>query len=471
MKIQFEKNFWWGTAISGPQSEGIFAKSNLNIMDYWYQQSPEDFHNQMGPEIASDMYHHYNSDIKIMQELNLNSYRTSIQWTRLIKNIKTGEIDQEGYQFYRAYFQKLHDANIKTIVNLYHFDMPIELENIGGWTNKEVVDLYVKYAQIAFECFGDIVDYWATFNEPVVPIEGCYLYQWYYPKIVDFQKGIQAGFNTIVAHAKTVNLFHKMFKHNPNKKITVILNLTPAYPKDQQAENVEAAEIRDLLFNKAFLDTMVLGTFPDKLVELLKQENILPFYTTDEIEAVKDARIDFLGVNYYQPSRIQARTIPWNNNDPIMPAKWFENYQWPERRINPYRGWEIHPQTLYEIGINIKNNYNNIPWIVSENGMGVEDELRYQDSNGQINDNYRIDFIKEHLYWLNQAIKQGSNCFGYQLWTFVDCWSWANSYKNRYGIVSLDLETQTRTIKKSGYWFKEIIENNNVIEIEEGLIK
>lgn len=471
MKIKFNKDFWWGTAISGPQSEGDFDKQNESIMDYWFKKTPSDFHNNIGPIIASDMYKQYKDDVEIISQLKLNSYRTSIQWTRLIKNITTGEIDEKALAFYRDYFKSLKDKGIKLIVNLFHFDMPIELEDIGGWSNKKVVDLYAQYAKIAFENLGDLVDYWATFNEPVVPIEGCYLYKWYYPKIVDFKKGIQAGYNTILAHAKVVNIFHKMFKDEKNKKISVILSLTPTYPKDDKPENVEAAEIRDLIFNKSFLDGMIKGEFSSKLIKLFNEENIMPEYNNDEIKEIKNSYIDFLGVNYYQPSRVQSRTTKWDNNNPIMPEKWFENYEWPERRINPHRGWEIHPKTIYSIAMNIKKNYNNIPWLISENGMGVENEEKFMDSNGKVDDQYRIDFIKEHLFWLEKAIKDGANCFGYQLWTFIDCWSWANSYKNRYGIVGLDLKTQKRTIKKSGFWLKDVIENNNEIEIEDGIIK
>ncbi|AVN61301.1 glycoside hydrolase family 1 protein [Mesoplasma florum] len=471
MKIKFSNDFWWGTAISGPQSEGSFEKKNDSIMDYWFKQNKEDFYNFVGPSVASDMFNQYENDIKIMASLKLNSYRTSIQWTRLVKNIMTGEIDEKAVEFYRDYFTKLKEKGIVTIVNLFHFDMPIELENIGGWTNKKTVKLYAQYAENCFKLFGDIISHWATFNEPVVPIEGCYLYKWYYPKIVDFKKGIQAGYNTILAHAKAVNIFHKIFENDKSKKICSILNLTPAYPKDNKPENIEAAEIRDLIFNKSFLDTMIKGEFPSKLVKLFASEDLLPEYDSEELAEIKKSYIDFLGVNYYQPSRIQSRLTKWNDKKEIMPEKWFENYEWPEKRINPHRGWEIHPKTLYKIAIDIRDNYNNIPWIVSENGMGVENEDKFLNKENQIQDDYRIDFIKEHLYWLNKAIDEGSNCFGYHLWTFIDCWSWGNAYKNRYGIVSLDLLNNKRKIKKSGYWLKEVIENSNEIEIDEDLVK
>ncbi|MDU0895014.1 MAG: family 1 glycosylhydrolase, partial [Anaerococcus sp.] len=174
---------------------------------------------------------------------------------------------------------------------------------------------------------------------------------------------------------------------------------------------------------------------------------------------IKENTIDFLGVNYYQPLRVRENPYQYKEDALFMPSKYYLTYDMPGKRMNPYRGWEIYPKALYDIAINIRDNYKNIEWIVSENGMGVENEERFRE-NGQIKDDYRIDFIKEHLYWLSTAINEGANCKGYQLWTFIDCWSWLNAYKNRYGLVELDLNTGQRKIKKSGQWFKKLSENN-----------
>lgn len=128
--------------------------------------------------------------------------------------------------------------------------------------------------------------------------------------------------------------------------------------------------------------------------------------------------------------------------------------------MNPYRGWEIYPKAIYDVAINVRDNYDNIPWYISENGMGVEGEETFIDDDGIVADDYRIDFIREHLEWLHKGIEEGSNCFGYHLWTLTDCWSWSNAYKNRYGLIALDLVTQKKTIKKSGCWFREVAAQN-----------
>lgn len=145
-----------------------------------------------------------------------------------------------------------------------------------------------------------------------------------------------------------------------------------------------------------------------------------------------------------------------------MPDRYFEEYEWPEARINPYRGWEVYPKAIYDIARNVMDNYKNIPWFISENGMGVEGEERYRNADGSIDDDYRIEFYNEHLAWLHKAIEEGSNCFGYHPWCAIDCWSWNNAYKNRYGFIGIDLNDQSRKIKKSGRWLKKTSEENAV---------
>ena len=137
----------------------------------------------------------------------------------------------------------------------------------------------------------------------------------------------------------------------------------------------------------------------------------------------------------------------------------FDPYEMPGRRMNKSRGIEIYPEGIYDIAMMIKEKYNNMPWFVSENGIGIEGEEKFIE-NGIVQDQYRIDFLKEHLRHLHRGMEEGSNCLGYHMWTFIDCWSWINAYKNRYGFYRLDYDTQERTVKKSGLWFRDVIDNN-----------
>mgnify|MGYP002644864879 CR=1 FL=1 len=463
IKVNFPKDFWWGAAMSGPQMEGTEDKPHENVMDYWYRTKKEEFFDQVGPEIATDFYHQYKTDFPIMKEVGFNSIRTSIQWSRLIKDLETGEPDEKAVAFYNNMIEECKKNGIELVMNLHHFDIPIELlQKYGGWESKHVVELFVKFAKTAFELFGDKINYWTTFNEPMVIPEAGYLYGFHYPQKVNQGKAaVQIIYNINLASASVIELFHKMC----NGKIGIILNLTPAYPRSQSEEDLKASRFADMFYNRSFLDPAVHGTFPQELVKLLKENNVLWDATEEELAVIANNTIDYLGVNYYHPKRVKARETKIES-DQWTPEQYYEDYDMPGKRMNPYRGWEIYPESMYDIAMNVKENYNNIPWFISENGMGVEGEEQYRDEDGNIQDDYRIDFYKEHLYQLNRGMQEGSNCFGYHTWTAIDCWSWNNAYKNRYGFIALDLATQKRTIKKSGHWYKEVSEHHG-FEMEE----
>ena len=453
---KFKEDFYWGAASSATQMEGAahLDGKGENVWDAWFKMEPEKFHNGVVCEVGTDFYHHYKEDIALMKELNLNSFRTSISWSRLIPD-GDGEVNEKAVEFYRDVFKTMHENGIKPFVNLYHFDMPYALHLKGGLESREVVDAYARYARICFERFGDLVDTWFTFNEPIVPVECGYLGEYHLPCVCDWKRAMQVLYNTCIAHAKAVKIYHEGYKG----RIGTILNLTPSYPRSDSKEDVEAAYRSDLICNLSFLDAACKGEMNPDLVAMLKKYNVCFETCEGDEELIKAGIVDLLGVNYYQPRRIKAKDVPVKDEDVKFPWDLYDFYAMPGRKMNPYRGWEIYEKGLYDIAKNIQNNYNNIPWFVSENGMGVEDEMRFA-KDGIIQDDYRIEFIAEHLKYLNQAIEEGANCVGYHLWTFIDCWSWLNSFKNRYGYVSLDLETGKRTVKKSGLWIKEVAKNH-----------
>ena len=457
MKVTFPVDFWWGGATSGPQNEGRFHKPHVNVFDYHYDTKPEDFFRYVGPDVASDFYHLYESDIALFKDLGFNSLRTSIQWTRLIDDLEEGSLNPEGVDYYNRVIDALLAAGIRPIINLHHFDLPIELyERYGGWESKHVVDLFVKFARRAFECFGDRVTDWMTFNEPMVVVEGQYLYGFHYPMLVDGKKAVQVAYNLQLASAKAIQAYRQI-NRNPAGRVTIALNLTPAYPASQSEEDLAAAHFANLFVNRLFLDASVKGHFPEELVDILAKDGVLWESTPEELAIIRDNRVDYIGVNYYHPHRVKAPEISPNSlTVDWMPQRYFNDYQMPGRRMNVDKGWEIYPQALYDIAKNLQDNYDNIPWFVSENGIGVSREERYLDQTGIIQDHYRIQFFSEHLYWLNRAMQEGANCFGYHVWTPVDGWSWLNAYKNRYGLISNDIHTQTRTVKQSGWWFKDL---------------
>ncbi|MGO2763617.1 MAG: glycoside hydrolase family 1 protein [Pseudolactococcus laudensis] len=462
--LNFPDDFWWGAATSGPQTEGRFKKTHANIFDYEFEIKPEQYWHGIGPDTASNFYNDYKNDIALMKAAGLNSVRTSIQWTRLIDDLENVTVNPDGVRFYNAVIDEFLAQGIRPVLNLHHFDVPVELiHQYGGWASKHVVDLFVKFAEKCFELFSDRVTDWFTHNEPMVVVEGGYLYQFHYPDVVDGKKAVQVAYNLQLASSKVIAAFRRLNK-NPNGKVGVILNLTPNYPATKSAADLAAAHFADLWQNRLFMDASVKGEFPEELVEILRKDEVLWESTPDELAIIRENTIDYLGVNFYHPNRAQA---PKYSSDSLavdwLPNKYFEAYDKCGVRMNVDKGWEIYPKALYDIAKNIQENYGNIAWFVSENGMGVSREERYYDSEtNQIKDDYRIQFIKEHLYYVHKVIAEGSNCFGYHLWTPIDCFSWRNSYRNRYGLISVDIRRQIKTLKKSAYFFKDLADTSRL---------
>lgn len=457
MKYRFPENFWWGTATSATQSEGHQAGDGKgeNIWDYASHHFNERFFGGVTADDTSTFYQNYREDIQRAKDIGLNSFRTSISWSRLIPD-GDGEINPQAVDFYNAVIDELNAQGIEPFINLYHFDMPIALQEKGGFENREVVDAFARYARICYELFGNRVRYWFTFNEPLIPAEAGYLHPRHYPYVTSFRRAAQVLHHIVLAHCKAVAAWREL---NIAGQIGIIMDVIPVYPRSDAPEDLHAAEMADLFYTRSINEPILLGRYPDELIAILKEYDQLPVIQPGDCELIGSTRIDLLGINYYRPRRVKARETLLEEPHGFMPERFFEEYIMPGRRMNTSRGIEIYPAALYDIAMVVKDRYGNLPWFVSENGIGISDEEQFM-VNGQVQDDYRIEFLKEHLSYLHQAMADGSNCLGYHMWTFIDCWSWQNAYKNRYGFYRLDLETQQRSLKKSGLWFKAVIENN-----------
>lgn len=458
-RYQFPEGFFWGAAASGPQTEGISNKPHRSIWDSWFAEQPERFYQQIGPQTVCDTYHQYPQDVVLMKRTGFNSFRTSIQWSRLIDDFETGAPNPDAVRFYHAYLDEMIENGIEPMINLYHFDMPEALQKqYGGFESAHVTDLFARFARTAFELFGHKVKYWITFNEPIVPVEGGYLYDFHYPCKKDGRLAAQVAFNIMLAHAKAVREFRTLALES---EIGVVLNLTPSYTRNDSAEDKKAAWYADLFFNRSFLDPLVKHQFPKELCEILAAHDCLPEVTKADVELISGSRVDFLGVNYYVPRRVKARESDYTL-DYFTPEFYFENYVNPEGRFNPYRdNNEILPQAIYDIAANLRDNYGNKKWFLAEIGIAMDIESEGEPGeDGVIDDSFRIGLMEEHLVQLHRAIADGANCFGVHQWTFIDNWSWINSFKRRYGFWRLNLQTGERQIKRNALWFAELATSN-----------
>lgn len=456
MKYTFSKDFFWGAATSATQSEGRTTTDGKgeNIWDYASKEFNDRFYEGVTTASTSRFYEDYQGDLDRLADLSFNSFRTSISWSRLIPE-GVGQVNPEAVQFYHNVLDGLNKRGIKPFINLYHFDMPMKMQEIGGFENKAVIKAYCDYAKTCFDLFGDKVSYWFTFNEPMIPAEAGYLHDRHYPYIVDFKRAAKVLHHIVLAHCGAVKVFRE---GQYSGKIGIIMDVIPVYPRSQNPADLKAAEMADLFYTRSLNDAILKGHYPEKLKVILHQYDQMPEVSTDDLSLIAQTRIDILGINYYRPRRVKARESLPNTNGVFSPEWFYDNYEMPGRRMNTSRGIEIYPNGLYDIAKKIQNEYGNIDWFVSENGIGIEGEEAFI-NNGIVEDDYRINFLEEHLIALHQAIEEGSNCLGYHMWTFVDCWSWQNAFKNRYGFYRMDLHTGKKTMKKSGLWFKNVILN------------
>lgn len=458
IKSKLPKDFFFGAAMSGPQTEGAYNKDGKlpNYWDRWSDVDINKFHNNVGSYVGNDFYNKYEDDIKILKSLNFNSFRTSIQWSRLLD--RDGNINREGADFYHKVIDCSAEHNIDIFINLYHFDMPAYLWDRGGWENREVVEAYANYARKAFKEFGHKIKYWFTFNEPIVEPDNQFRLKQWYPYIKDEKRAITVQYHIALAHSLAVNEFRKAMKAGElreDAKIGLINCFAPPYTKKNPSEaDLEAVRMTDGIHNRWWLELVSKGRLPKDVLDTLDEYGIAPPIRPGDDGILALGKVDWLGFNYYQPTRVQAPSEKFESNgNPIFA----EPYIWEGRKMNVHRGWEIYPKGIYDFGMKIKNECPGLEFFISENGMGVEGEAKYADENGLINDDYRIEFVREHLEWVAKAIEDGVNCLGYHYWGAIDNWSWSNAYKNRYGFVSVDLaDGYKRKKKKSADWIAKV---------------
>lgn len=458
-------DFFFGAALSGPQTEGLWrAHGKLeNLWDLWSGEDLGAFHNRVGSYAGNDMGSRYAEDFDILADLGLSSARTSIQWSRLMD--ADGHLNPEGAAFYHRLFEAAREAGIEPFVNLYHFDMPSYLFRRGGWESREVVEAYASYARAAFAEFGQEVEHWFTFNEPIVEPEQRHEQGAWYPFHHDFAEARRVQYGISLAHALAVGAFRELQASGvvrPDARIGLINCFTPPYTRDEPSEaDLEAVRMTDGLHNRWWLDLVTRGTLPADVIDTIGERGVtLPVRAGDDAILAQGV-VDWLGFNYYQPSRVQA---PTHDVDERGNPCFAEPYVWPDAVMNESRGWEIYPKGIYDFAMTMTRDYPELEWFVSENGIGIEEaDAATRDETGAIVDPYRVDFVRDHLRWIARAIDEGARCRGYHYWGVIDCWSWVNAFKNRYGFVEVDLaHGYDRRLKQSAAWLRQVCATREV---------
>lgn len=457
-------DFFFGAAMSGPQTEGAWQVGGKleNLWDLASNLDITKFHNRVGSYAGNDFTHRRDEDVEILKGLGLSSVRTSFQWSRLMD--ADGHVNPEGARYYHELLAAFREAGIDLFVNLYHFDMPAYLFRRGGWESREVVEAYASFARAAFAEFGQEVTHWFTFNEPIVEPQQRFTNAAWYPYEANFAKARRVQYGITLAHALATHVFRELqaagtVRHDA--RIGLINCFTPPYTReDSSPADLEAVRVVDGIDNRWWLDLVTKGRLPQDILDDLRRGGYDLGERPGDAQILAQGPVDWLGFNYYHPARVQA---PSHATDVHGNPVFAEEYVWPDAVMNESRGWEIYPKGIYDFAMTMRDDYPDLEWFVSENGIGIEGEYLHKDAQGTIQDDYRVEFVRDHLRWIARAIDEGARCRGYHYWAVIDNWSWNNAFKNRYGFVEVDLEQgYRRRYKKSADWLRRVATTHTI---------
>jgi beta-glucosidase len=440
--LHFPQDFIWGTATSAYQIEGAWDQDGkgLSIWDTFTHQPGKIYRDENG-DIAADHYHRWSSDVKIMAELGLNVYRFSISWPRIFPE-GNGKLNPPGLDFYDRLVDALLAENIQPFVTLYHWDLPQTLQNQGGWANRDTVYHFADYARIVAERLGDRVPHWITHNEPFVTALAGNFTGEHAPGIQDPKIALQVAHHLLLSHGLAVESLRGGATHPIQVGIT--LNLNPIHPATDSMEDRLAAQRFDGINNRMFLDPLFRGEYPEDVRSLFGP--LFPQTKAGDLKQIS-VPIDFLGINYY--SRAVA------HHDPDFPIIQASQIHPPGNEYSQM--WEVYAQGIYELVNRVWKDYQPAQIFITENGIPVPDGI---DFDGRVRDYRRIRYLKDHLVRIHQAIQEGVPIKGYLVWSLMDNFEWAHGYKTRFGLVYIDFDTLSRTVKDSGRWFAQVIQQN-----------
>ncbi|WP_315459764.1 family 1 glycosylhydrolase [uncultured Streptococcus sp.] len=483
MSYELPKGFLWGGATADFQYEGGFDEGGRGLLSHDYetdgsQENPRHHTMQMpdGSIInprssffyadpvpkeaqpvfledeyypshrAVDFYHHYKEDIALMAGMGFNVFRFSICWSRIFPTGEEETPNEEGLAFYDDVINEMAKYGMEPLITICHDELPMHLAlKYDGWSSRHVIDCYVKYCKTLFERYGDRCRYWLTFNE-INAVRGfgpCGTRQ------SEGQDRYQAAHHMFVASARAVKLGHEMM---PNSQFGAMYAMSELYPATCKPEDV-FHRLQERRENWYFIDIMGRGYYPRYAKEIWRRRGVKEIvFAADDEELLREGQLDFISFSYYRSNTTKAGDDWFNVGGSTNP--YLKETPW---------GWPVDPLGLRHVMNEIYDRIQK-PIFIVENGMGAIDEL---DENGIVQDDYRIDYLRDHLQAMADAIIiDGVECLGYTMWGPVDLVSLSTGeMKKRYGFIYVDMDDKgngslKRTPKKSYAWMKEIIASN-----------
>ncbi|HIJ65063.1 MAG TPA: beta-glucosidase [Candidatus Hydrogenedentes bacterium] len=451
---QFPDNFVWGAASAAVQVEGAVAEDGRgpSIWDV-FAHTPGKVWRDHHFDTASDQYHRYKEDVAHMKELGLNAYRFSIGWPRVLPE-GVGTVNAKGLDYYDRLVDALLGANIAPFVTLYHWDLPYALHLRGGWLNPSSPDWFAEYAAVVVEKLGDRVGHWMTFNEPQCFVGLGYELGQHAPgyKLLE-SEFLRIAHHVLLAHGKGVQALRA-----GSAKDTAV-GFAPhgvfKIPVSGQAADVEAARKSMFTYDKitswsntGWFDPIYLGRYPEDMLEVCGDKMAL--VRAEDMKIIHQP-LDFFGINIYAGIYVRAG----EDGAPV-------EVQWPPETPLTAFNWVVTPEVMYW-GVKFLFERYGLPIYVTENGASCND---WPSLDGKVHDPQRIDFVARHLRELARAMDDGADVRGYFHWSIVDNFEWAEGYKERLGLIYVNLETGERFWKDSAYWYKNLIAGNGATVFE-----
>ncbi len=462
----FPTGFLWGSATAAYQVEGAWNEDGRtpSIWDT-FARTEGAVRNADTGDIAADHYHRVTEDVALMADLGLTAYRFSLAWPR-VQPGGGGAANPAGLAFYDRLVDELLGKGITPVITAYHWDLPQELEDAGGWANRDTAYRFADYLTLAAKRLGDRVSTWTTLNEPWCSAFLGYASGVHAPGRREPASALMAVHHLLLGHGLGVGVLRE---HVPNAQTSIVLNLQSIRPSRPTPADDAAATKVDGLANRIFLDPILRGHYPEDV--LANTAHLLDWSALvhDGDLAEISRPIDALGVNYYTPTLVAARdgnspavrqdghgatsASPWVGADDV-------DFLQPPGELTMMQ-WAVDATGLYDVLARISREYPDLPLMVAENGAAYDD---YLDPTGRIRDTERIDYLRSHLTEVRRAITDGVDVRGYFVWSLLDNFEWSYGYSRRFGIVFVDFATQRRWRKDSATWFSQVIATNALPE-------
>lgn len=437
----FDDPFFWGVAMAAAQNEGAWNEEGRgpSIWDVFARRQGK-IKGKAKPYVSNDFYHRFKDDLLLVKALGFNSFRFSLSWSRILPE-GSGKINQAGLQFYHKLIDECLKQDITPFITLYHWDLPQALEQKGGWASPLMNRWFIKYATVCAEAFGGKAKNWVVLNEPFGFTTLGYMLGKHAPGKTGLNNFLKAVHHAALAQADGGRVLRSIIK---NAYIGTSFSCSEVRAHTNNPDDTEAARKTDILLNRLFIEPLLGKGYPNenfKLIERLELVNKSWKYT----EQLR-FDMDFIGLQNYFPVVVKhSPFIPYVNATEVKAAA---------RKVpHTAMGWEISPTSFY----NMLKRY----WkygavkeiIVTESGAFFPDKI----INGQIADVQRMEYHQQYLQALLHAKKDGVKINGYMAWTLTDNFEWSEGYHARFGLVHVDFKTQLRTVKQSGYWFRDFL--------------